>query len=437
MPCLPTLSSQRRLLAAKIQDEACTFDSAVLDPQYAETFLYDLKWSLDQQITERRPVRPPIGMISPVPGARYISMTFSALLKGRAAAGDIPALGKFLRACGHSQTVNSGVAANGTIKASPLNKGSYGANPITPVISGTYSESKNAILRSTITTITTDTSVVFQHAFKFSDGTAWEFFTTTQTDGSAQTIGNGVSWAIQDPAGTGGTSGWRVGDEWFTPLTSASTVDVIYKPRDDEGEAMSLALYEDGRRITVRNARGTVKFTMNRGEPAKAEFNMMGVINSLADASFLADVPYDDEVRPPAYLGVGLEFLGNTDLIFADMSIDVGNQVVMRDNANNAEGYEGARITERSPKGTFNPEAQLFADFNGFDEIYQGNFGAMEMAFGSVAGNRIEFTARNVQPTGLSDADRNKLVLNPIDFALLQPGYDENEDYSEYQWRFY
>jgi len=97
---------QRRMtLATKI--EAVEGTAETLAAADANALAYDCQFEPNVNVFARKPIAQDLSPYSAIPGARSMRATFKQELKGSGAAGTAPAIGKLLRACGMSETVNA------------------------------------------------------------------------------------------------------------------------------------------------------------------------------------------------------------------------------------------------------------------------------------------------------------------------------------------
>jgi hypothetical protein len=73
-----------------------------------------------------------------------------------------------------------------------------------------------------------------------------------------------------------------------------------------EMPCLTLAIGQDGRIITAKGCRGTVKLTGERSKPAFFEFTFKGVYQAVAGRRLGAGVTYESRV-PPRFQGTGFQ----------------------------------------------------------------------------------------------------------------------------------
>lgn len=100
--------NRRMTLAGKVESVEGTAET--LAAADANALAYDVKFAPNQAFFARKPIAQDLSAYSAIPGARSMRATFKMELKGSGTAGTAPAIGKYLRGCGMSETVSAGVS---------------------------------------------------------------------------------------------------------------------------------------------------------------------------------------------------------------------------------------------------------------------------------------------------------------------------------------
>ena len=179
------------------------------------------------------------------------------------------------------------------------------------------------------------------------------------------------------------------------------------------GATLTMSLYEDGIKRSLAGARGTFKITAKAGDPVKIDFTFTGKFTEEADASMLS--PTFPTVLPPIWGGNAVTF-GSFAPKLAEISIDAGNGVVMREDAADASGYLAAAITTRKSVGTCDPES--VSGRNWRTQIDGSTEEAMSLVIGSVTHNIITITAARCQPFKKARGNRNELMTEQVDLQF-------------------
>lgn len=100
--------TRRRVLAAKIESVVGTPET--LAGADANFLIYDAKFDPVIELFNRNPNRQTLSPLPGVPGVQMGQMTGKVEVKGSGTAGTAPAIGKLLRACGMTETINAGTS---------------------------------------------------------------------------------------------------------------------------------------------------------------------------------------------------------------------------------------------------------------------------------------------------------------------------------------
>lgn len=107
--------------------------------------------------------------------------------------------------------------------------------------------------------------------------------------------------------------------------------------------------------------------------------------------------------------------------VLSQITLDVANDVQLRTNALSAQGYDRARIVDRTPTGTFDPDEVTNATFDFFDNLKTGTPMRLRMRVGSTAGRKVYFLAPAVTFRDWTDGDRAGIQTAGLTFTLAAP----------------
>ena len=212
--------------------------------------------------------------------------------------------------------------------------------------------------------------------------------------------------AVGDAGEFGSHQGWQLSSD-------DATVDTL-----------SGVYYEDGVRIKFKGARGNVVFNFEHGKPPIATFTWTAIIHDIVDGALLTSTLIKD-LTPPAVLGIDFRTTvtpGTTDIFqptFNAMAVDMGMEVVLREDSSDADGYTYATIVGRAPTLTINPDKVVeLNNANLHDEFHNGTNSHIQFIVGTTALNIWEFRIPSGQITGLSDSDRDAVSSWDVTYAL-------------------
>lgn len=161
------------------------------------------------------------------------------------------------------------------------------------------------------------------------------------------------------------------------------------------------------------NAAGTDGFTIN-GTPTGAYSG---------DRTLTDGIPFRTTI-PPILQDAKCK-LGDFSPVFNSVSLDVGNNVIPRPDANDPTGLASAYITERNVSGTYDPEMVGVTDFDFIDAWENGELFYNQVKFGSEEGNTVWFIMPQVQPQNVGDQEREGMA--GVSWEFEAKGADDNE----------
>lgn len=207
--------------------------------------------------------------------------------------------------------------------------------------------------------------------------------------------------------------------EIFTPRTEAPGTNV---------KTLTIAGYQDGQLKMIRGAAGNVVFTFTSGQPILMTFTFTGLWVAPSDVAIIA--PNYPNILPPRFANANLTIGGSSwSPKISQMTLDIGNQVILREDPSDITGYCNALITDRVPTGTIDPESSLVATNDVYGDWLDSSESALSLSCGQ-AGNRIAFDAPKWQITNPQEGNRNDVQIDTIEFQLnrdADAGDDELE----------
>ena len=132
---------------------------------------------------------------------------------------------------------------------------------------------------------------------------------------------------------------------------------IIYSLKSSEADmkTISLYVYIDGNQHKIVGARGTVKFNMEAGKYGICEWEFQGVYTAVI-AKTIPDVSAASTISPPIIYNSDFQIAGFSP-VCSRLAIDLGNNVVRRDDLNATFGVNSFRISDRMPKMEFDADA--------------------------------------------------------------------------------
>jgi hypothetical protein len=171
---------------------------------------------------------------------------------------------------------------------------------------------------------------------------------------------------------------------------------------------------------------GNVQFEGKVGQPLLAKFTFMGVYNGVVDSTI--EVPTAETGIPGIFQGVSFTW-GGTARICSTISLDLGNQLVMRESVNATAGLLHGVITDRRPTGSIDPDLELVATEDFYGAMNSNTSKALSFAVATGGSSRTQtFAASDCRITNVSDSNRNGIQTAGLSFELVDTSDSSTPD---------
>ena len=205
--------------------------------------------------------------------------------------------------------------------------------------------------------------------------------------------------------------------------TVTLTTSVVYDPISEGFEAATIEVREGsiGSEFKIKQivaARGTVSIEAVKGQIVLFVFEFTGRYVEPTEGVALTNP--SPGLTPLPFLNTGFSFFGVTTLKVEAVTLDIGNEVSIRNDANQPTGNFGAVITGRNPVGSIDPEQEDIATINFFNDLTTTTLGALTYQLGSVEGEKVAISAPSVQMLNVSEGERDDFRTEDIDLQLNQ-----------------
>jgi len=294
----------------------------------------------------------------------------------------------------------------------------YGFNGITPAV---YAGGASALISGQATS-------AISGAFGVSSA-----YAVTTTDHSAVVpAANGHAWVPADGIRLGGAqAGLDAGERSSCTIT--------------------LEIASSGQTITAAGCRGNVEFQFISGDRCIMQFTMTGKLRSYVNVPSGITAGPVTQAIPPSIVGLNTTIQsssyglaagnndGITDSIFNTMSLNMGNEVTVRENVNDDVGYESAYITGRSSSFTFNPDAIAhgaapLGPYDWWTQLLSGDLTRMRFVIsddsaGDDDANSFTFAYPALQMDQVGDGERDTVMT--YDLSAQATGGDNGSSVQE------
>lgn len=199
--------------------------------------------------------------------------------------------------------------------------------------------------------------------------------------------------------------GWVKTGQVFTPRTEAPGNNV---------KTLTIAVYVDGVRKLLRGCMGTFKIVCPSGKPAVVEFDFKGIWVSPTDVAILA--PTYPTAQPLRFAS-SVTTWNSVALTVENMTLDSGNTILLREDSSDVSGFKSAIITNRMVKITGNPEAKTIATQDRYGKLLDMSEHALTFDLDGPTNSKITIAAPKAQIQAISEADRENLVVDEIEWG--------------------
>lgn len=160
------------------------------------------------------------------------------------------------------------------------------------------------------------------------------------------------------------------------------------------------------------------------GNPLVASFTFTGAFVSIADGTASVLTSPDTSV-PPAVIGATITHASDA-LKIGKFSLDFGNEIQLDYDPSDATGFLAAYISNRAPKLTVDPKAELVATDAHYTRWAAGTQGAFSLATATSASIKWTVSAPAAQLITNKVAERNSAVIWEQQYDLQESsGNDE------------
>jgi hypothetical protein len=215
----------------------------------------------------------------------------------------------------------------------------------------------------------------------------------------------------------------------FTETINAG-VDVDYDPNSagSAGESVTLYFYRHDLLHKVVGCRGTFKLEVKAGEYGKLNFEFTGIYAGAIDGSIPSQTV--NQTLPPVFVSASLS-IDSYAAVVENLSIDIGNEIGKRPDANAATGILEYFIKDRKASAEIDPEVVALAtkDFHAMWE--NSSQVAFAATIGQTGGNKCVISAPKVVVDELKYGDRESQLIYAMPLILTPNAGDD-----EVQFKF-
>jgi hypothetical protein len=212
--------------------------------------------------------------------------------------------------------------------------------------------------------------------------------------------------------------GWVKSGQVFTPRTEAPGANV---------KTLTIAAYVDGKLKSLRGCVGTFKINSVSGKTAVAEFEFIGIWNSPTDVAILAPTY---PTASPLRFASSVTTWDSVALAVESMVLDSGNSMLLREDSSDISGFKAGLISNRIVKITGNPEAKLVSVQDRYGKYLDLSEHALTFDIDGPTNSKITIAAPKAQIVAISEADRENMVVDEIEWQANRNGSTADQECS-------
>lgn len=207
------------------------------------------------------------------------------------------------------------------------------------------------------------------------------------------------------------------------PACGLSLVTGGYKPSSlppaASGSPTKTATFyvsEDGRRHVVKGCMGTFRLSGTAGQRVVIDWTFTGIYDQPTDVALPT---YSAPSALPITFKGAATTIGAFTPKLAEFTLDIGNTVVLREDAVNANGAIHAAIVNRRITGTMVQESELVGTYDPEDDFRDSTVRALSVQFGG-SGNQVDIDIPDMQVTGVQSTDRNGILMDTVSWQACR-----------------
>lgn len=203
--------------------------------------------------------------------------------------------------------------------------------------------------------------------------------------------------------------GWVDTSGTFNPVTEAPGSNV---------KTATIGVFMDGVLKRLAGAMGTFQVVLPAGRMGYIDWTFTGVWQDPTTVAMIT--PTYPTASPLRFASATVTYTSD-NLKVEQVTIDAGNNVILREDASTAAGYSTALITNRNPRITANPEfVSLSNPTTTFADWIASGTGEFSVTLDGPSTSTLEISAPVAQILNAQEGDRNGMVIHDIEWACLK-----------------
>jgi hypothetical protein len=197
--------------------------------------------------------------------------------------------------------------------------------------------------------------------------------------------------------------GWVNAAGLFSPKSLGPGTDV---------KTLTIGGYVDGVYRVLAGCMGTFTIDLPTGRMVKFNWTFQGKWINPTEAALIT--PTFPTATIPMRMAAGSVSWDSTNICTENVTVDAGNEVILRECAGELGGIKSALVVNRKPMITANPEMVLMATQNRHEHWLTMDADSLVITTGGSNENRLVITAAKAQIQNIQQGERNGLLTDEI-----------------------
>jgi hypothetical protein len=199
--------------------------------------------------------------------------------------------------------------------------------------------------------------------------------------------------------------GWVDNSGVFGPRSEAPGSNV---------KTLTIGCYADGKLFSIAGAMGTFNMVFPAGQMPYIDWTFTGKWQAVTNTAMIT--PTYPTVAPLRYASATTTY-ASAALCLDSVTVDAGNNVIMRECTADASGFATALVTDRYPRITGSPEAAAIGTRDPHAQLLAGTTASFSLSIDVGADGSFDVVSANAQVLNTQDEDRNGVMVDSMEWG--------------------
>jgi hypothetical protein len=190
-------------------------------------------------------------------------------------------------------------------------------------------------------------------------------------------------------------------------------------------KTLTIGCYADGKLFSIAGAMGTFNLVLPAGQMAYIDWTFTGKWQAVTNTAMIT--PTYPTPAPLVYRSATTTF-NSVALCVDSVTVDAGNNVIMRECTADASGFATALVTDRYPRITASPEAAAIGTRDPHAQLLAGTQATFQLSVTVGTAGAFQVNAPAAQVLNTQDEDRNGVMVDSMEWGCNKNGANLNQD---------